>query len=84
MRKLGIVMIVGSLAILLMHFAGEYYAADMCIDSGQVYDYATSQCRADVDQLPYIPYAKRFSWLITTTIIALLTGIAFVVIGRKK
>ena len=84
MRKLGIVLIVGSMAILLLHFAGEYYAVDMCIDSGQVYDYATSHCRDDVDHLPYIPYAKRFSWLISTTIIALLIGVAFVVIGRRR
>ena len=84
MKFVGISLIVCSVAILLLHFAGEFFAADMCLDAGQVYDYATSQCRSDVDHLPYIPYAKNFSWFISGTLIALLFGIACVVIGKRK
>jgi hypothetical protein len=84
MKVFGITLIVFSAAVLLLHFAGECYAADMCLDHGQVYDYGTSQCRADVDHLPYIPYAKRFSWGIAGSLFALLLGIAFVVLGKRK
>ena len=84
MKVLGLALIVFSVAVLLLHFAGEFFAADICLDAGQVYDYATSQCRADVDHLPYIPYAKRFSWFITGSLFALLLGIACVVIDKRK
>ena len=84
MKVVGITLIVSSMAILLLHFAGEYFAADMCLDAGQVYDYATSQCRADVDHLPYIPYVKTFSWFITGSLVFLLLGVACVVIGKRR
>jgi hypothetical protein len=84
MKVFGITLIVLAAAVLSLHFAGEYIAADMCLDHGQVYDYGTSQCRADVDHLPYIPYAKRFSWFIAGSLVVLLLGIVCVVIGKRK
>ncbi len=84
MKVLGITLIVFSVAALLLHFLGEYFAADICLDAGQVYDYATSQCRSDMNHLPYISYTKRFSWHIIGSLIALLLGIACVVIGQSK
>jgi len=84
MKAFGITLIVLSATVLFLHFAGEYAAADMCLDHGQVYDYSTSQCRADVDHLPYIPYAKRFSWFIASALVVLLLGIVCVVIGKRK
>ena len=72
------------MAILLLHYAGHYFAVDMCLDAGHVYDYATSRYRADVDHLPYIPYAKNFSWFITGSLIALLLGIACIVFSKGK
>lgn len=84
MKALGITLIVLSAAVLILHYAGDFAAVDMCLDHGQVYDYSTSQCRSDVDHLPYIPYAKRFSWLIAGSLTVLLLGIIFVVVGNKK
>jgi hypothetical protein len=84
MKLIGIVLIVLSGAVLLLYFAGEYYAADVCLDAGQVYDYATSQCRADVDHLPHIPYAKRISWFILSSLFVLLLGVACVVLGKRS
>lgn len=84
MKVIGIALIVLSVAVLLLHFAGEYYAADVCLDAGQVYDYATSQCRADVDHLAYVPYAKRFSWFIAGSLFVLVFGVACVVLGKGR
>lgn len=84
MKALGIALIAISSVALFLHFAGEYVAVDMCLDHGQVYDYSTSQCRSDVDHLPYIPYAKRFSWFIGTSLVALLLGVVCVVIAKRK
>lgn len=84
MKVIGITFIISSVAILLWHFSGEVLAADMCLDAGQVYDYATSQCRADVNHLPYIPYAKNFSWVITGSLVAFLLGIAGVVFSKRR
>ena len=84
MKIFGITLIVLSVAVLLLHFVGENFAADMCLDAGQVYDYATSQCRADVDHLPYIPYAKNFSWFITGSLVTFLVGVACVVVGKRR
>lgn len=84
MKIFGLTIVALSLAVLLLHFAGEYIAIDMCLDEGQVYDYATSQCRSDVDHLPFIPYAKRFSWLIACTLVSLIIGVACFVLGKKK
>ena len=84
MKIVGIALIVFSMAIFLLHFAGDFFAVDMCLDAGQVYDYATNQCRSDVDHLPYIPYAKRFSWFITGSFAALLLGVVCIVIEKRK
>ena len=84
MKVLGIALIVSSVAVLFLHYAGEFFSADICLDAGQVYDYATSQCHADVDNLPNIPYAKRFSRFIAGSLLAMLSGIACVVIGKRK
>lgn len=84
MKVFGITLIVFSAAVLLLHFTGEYAAAGMCPDASQVYDSGTSQCVPDVDHLPYIPYAKNFSWGITGALFALPLGIAFVVLGKRK
>jgi hypothetical protein len=84
MKVIGITLIVLSVAALLLHFAGEYYAADVCLDAGQVYDYATDQCRADVDHLRHIPYVKRFGWFIAGSLFVFLFGIACVVLGKRS
>jgi len=84
MKVFGITLIVFSAAVLLLHFVGDYYAAGMCPDASQAYDSGTSQCVPDVDHLPYIPYAKNFSWFITSSLFALLLGIACVVIGKRR
>ena len=59
MKKIGTVLIIGSLAFLILHFAADYYATDMCLDSGKIYDYALGQCRDDIDHLPYIPISEK-------------------------
>lgn len=33
----------------------EFFAVDACLDSGGVYDYASGQCRHDVQRLPFAP-----------------------------
>ena len=84
MKLLGVTLIATSLAVLLLFLAGEYYAADVCLDAGQVYDYGTSQCRADVDHLPYVPYAKNFSWGVVFAVLALPVGIWCFVVGQWR
>ena len=84
MKLVGIALIATSLAVLLLFFAGEYYAADVCLDAGQVYDYGTSQCRADVDHLPYVPYAKNFAWGVVFAVLALPVGIWCFVVGHRR
>ncbi len=84
MKVFGVALIAASLAVLLLFLAGEYYAADVCLDAGQVYGYGTSQCRADVDHLPYVPYAKNVRWGVILASVALPLGIWFAFIGRRR
>ena len=74
MKVFGITLVVFSAAVLLLLFAGDYYATGVCPDASQVYDSGTSQCVPDVDHLPYIPYAKNFSWVVTSSLFAFLLG----------
>jgi hypothetical protein len=75
MKVFGITLIVFSAAVLLLHYAGGYYAAGVCPDASQVYDSGTSQC---------VPNAKNFSWVVASSLFALLLGIACVVIGKRR
>lgn len=83
-KFLGTAIVAAALSVLMLFFAGEYYAADICLDAGQVYDYGTSQCRADVDHLPYVPYVKNVRWGVILASVALPLGIWFVFIGRRR
>ena len=75
MKVLGVILVFGSAGILGFHYLGELYAIDMCLDSGYVYDYATSQCREDAIHLPVISYTERHIWLISVTAISFLIGV---------
>lgn len=83
MRAIGITIIFISVAVLLLHSVQEFLAINACLDSGQVYDYSRSECRSDLTAAPYIPYFKRFSWLNTGALLAMLLGIACVLVGKR-
>jgi hypothetical protein len=83
MRAIGITIIVISVAILLLHSVQEFLAISACFDSGQVYDYSRSECRSDIAGAPYIPYFKRFSWLNTGALLAMLLGVACALAGKR-
>ncbi len=83
MRAIGITIIVISVAALLLHSVQEFLAISACLDNGQVYDYSKSECRSDLTAAPYIPYFKRFSWLNTGALLALLLGIGCTLAGKK-
>ncbi len=84
MRAIGFTIIVISAAVLLLHSAQEYLAIDACLDSGRVFDYRAGECRSDLSRVSYIPYLKRFSWVNTGALLAMLLGIAFVIIASRK
>ncbi len=84
MRSIGITIIVISAAALMLHALQDSLAIDACLESGRVYDYSTDECRADVSQVRYIPYVKRFSLINTGALLAMLLGIASVMMGNRK
>ena len=85
MRKLCVSMIVITLLLLVVDFLAEFYAVDVCLDAGRVYDYVTSTCREDVEHFPYIAYLERKSGVVLTVLSLLAGGIAtFVKAGRKN
>ncbi|PCJ30195.1 MAG: hypothetical protein COA90_10020 [Gammaproteobacteria bacterium] len=83
MKALGIVLIASSTGAVFFHFLNEFFSVDMCLDAGNVYDYAKSQCRSDVTSLPYIPYLKNFSWFVGGSLLILFLGIACTVLSKK-
>lgn len=83
MRALGITIILIAAAVLLLDSIQDYFAIDSCLNSGKVYDYNSGECRSDAAHGPYIPYFKRFSWLTTGALIAVLAGIGCVFIGKR-
>ncbi len=84
MRTIGITIIVIAVAVLLLLSIQEYFAIGACLDSGKVYEYGTGECRSDIAQAPYIPYFKRFSWLTTSALLAVLAGVACVFAARRN
>ena len=84
LKKVGWTLVVLSSAALLIPAFGEYYASDMCLDAGNVYDYATSQCRADVDHLPYMPYLGRAEWPQLFAVVGLGLGVLCTLAGYRR
>ena len=84
LKAIGWTLVIVSAAALLIPAFGEYFASDMCLDAGDVYDYATSQCRTDVDHLPYAPYLGRADWPQIFGLVGLIFGICCTVAGYRK
>lgn len=82
MRALGITIILIAAAILLLNAIQDYLAIASCLDSGKAYDYTNGECRSDAHG-PYVPYFKRFSWLTTGALLAVLAGIGCVFVGKQ-
>ena len=74
-------LVVLSAASFLFLLAGSYFASDMCLDAGKVYDYATSQCRADVDHLPFAPYT--FGRRDIAALLGIACGIVCLFVAKK-
>jgi hypothetical protein len=84
LKALGWTLLISSSAVLLLAALGEYYAADICLDAGKVYDYATSQCRGDVDHLPYVSFIGRVGWPLLIALGGFVSGIGCTVAAYRK
>lgn len=81
---IGRVLVLVALTTVALDWTAELYAIDICLDAGDVYDYATSTCRADAERLPYLPYVQRSAGLLIVASFVALLGTAFLFIGRNK
>lgn len=84
MKSIGYAVAIFSVFLFAFEFAGEYYAADVCLDAGQVYDYATSQCRSDIQTLPYSPYTAHLSWVAILGSGGVALGLILARLANKK
>ena len=83
MKKLGYILIFISIAFIIFTWLGEFITKDMCLDSGQVYDYATSSCRSDIQTSKYVPFTVRFLWELFFSTALLIAGILLIVKSKK-
>ena len=83
-KYLGIIFILLSVAFALFQWMGEATATDMCLDSGGVYDYATSSCRFDIETLPYTGYTKRFGWELLCSAVVASIGALMVYFATRR
>ncbi|HJP37566.1 MAG TPA: hypothetical protein QF499_00355 [Gammaproteobacteria bacterium] len=84
MRLTGYIFIVGSILFIIFQYVSEIMAVDMCLDSGQVYDYASSMCRSDIDALAYVSYAERFGLAALAAIIFAFAGCLLIAKARRS
>jgi len=84
MKPVGYILILIGILFMGFQWIAEWSAVDICLDAGEVYDYATSSCRSDISRLPYTPYTERFGWQILASVIFAAVGLVFVVIGRRR
>lgn len=82
-RRVSLLLIVVSLAVLLAHYGAEVLVVDSCLDSGGAYDYAAARCRTDVPTLPYVPYRTRHGALLAAIVAVGLAGATLLVQARR-
>jgi len=58
-------------------------AIDICLDAGNVYDYATNTCRSDIATSMHIPYSIRYFWELLFLTVIIAAGITLVIKSKK-
>lgn len=66
LRRMLLVMIIAPIIVLVLHYSKHFLDVDTCLDAGKIYDYIAADCRSDLNQLPYVPYSERYSWLLVS------------------
>ena len=84
MKGIGYMLVIASVSLMATQWISELAAVDMCLDSGGVYDYATSSCRSDINTLPYLSYTERFGWELLSAFIFTLGGILLIAKSRGR
>lgn len=75
MRLLGALIAIGSMLLVGVDYVAEFLAVDVCLDAGNVYDYATSTCNKEAEHLPYVYYIERNGKLLAVAAFGGLIGL---------
>ena len=82
-RNFGLLLLVGSGALVLGDCGREFIAVDRCLDAGHVYDYRAGRCRDDVTHLPYVSYTVRRPAVIVGAGALAICGLGLIVLGWR-
>jgi len=83
-RNFGLLLLVGSGALVLADYGRDFIAVDRCLDAGRVYDYREGRCRDDVTHLYYVSYAARRPALLTGAGALAIFGVGLMAHGRRN
>jgi hypothetical protein len=84
MKLVAKALIVLPLVVLLWCYAAEFIAVDSCLDAGNVYDYAQSLCRSDVEHLQSAPFSARLGWIFVISGVLVIAGAFWSWLLRKS
>ena len=82
-RNFGLLLLVGSGALVLADYGRDFIAVDRCLDAGRVYDDCEGRCRDDVTHLPYVSYATRRRALLAGAGALAVLGVGLSMLGRR-